>query len=169
MKKAIQILLLCVLLFFLAILGIAVFQTIQEKGLSLNFSDMKTSAQSTTQFNGTVAIGLDYKVDYGQNTLGYTFLQEIDREGEYGATKTNLFGAKNASIQVSDSSGKIIGLFNADSQGSFSFNVDTDDYYQLFIKFQNIEKSMTIKASEANNLKIYLGYINVATGEWSEQ
>jgi hypothetical protein len=170
LKTSIQTLTIIVLLGIIIFLGLTFYQKLSIPSLQSEQGSIpqtqisgKTSANEE-QFNGTVALAMDYKVDYAEDTLGYSFKQEIKHE----TYNTSVYGAKNAQIEVSDSTGNIIGLFNADNNGDFSFIVKKDDFYQLHITFQDTEKKLTVRANEISGLNIYLGYLNVATGNWEK-
>lgn len=171
MKTFLQILTVMILICIIAILGFSLYQkssqsvdaTVPTQKTPLTQSSQSSSkSPSSGNFNGIVTFAVDYKVEYAEGTLGLTFIENI----QIGSYKPGLFGAKTAQIEVLDSSGKIIGLYNADQKGNFDFKVKDDDFYQLNITYKNTVKHQTVRSSETRGMKIYLGYFNAATGQW---
>jgi hypothetical protein len=171
LKLLIQSLVIMCLLAIISFLGINLYEKISnsEVNVEANFpkngtGEFAKKISADQKLTGTVGFINDYKTEVSEKELGVIFISKIKRNGE----EQNLFGANNAQIKVRDSTGRVVGLGNVGKQGNFSIDIKTDDFYDLEISFRGIQRNLSVSKGQ-NNLKIYLGYLNVANGKWSDQ
>jgi len=119
---------------------------------------------SEIEFAGRILFTADFD-DPVTEYEGNPVLKEVKRT-ETG-TITYALGAANADIKVKNSSGKIVGLFNTDSEGEFSFSVPKDDFYQLELLFLNDIRMLDVKAKDVKNIYSNYGYYSVYFGKFT--